>query len=97
MEIARHLDWAGTPATHYHYRDGRQEIDIVLEAHSGELAAIEVKASATVRHRDWRALARLRDARGEEFRCGVVIYTGAETLPLSDRIWAVPVNGLWAA
>lgn len=97
MEIARHLDWADTPATQYHYRDGRQEIDIVLEAHSGELIAIEVKASATVRHSDWRALARLRDARGEAFRCGVVVYTGAETLHLGDRIWAVPVSGLWAA
>jgi hypothetical protein len=96
MEIARHVDWAETPTTQYHYRDGRQEIDIVLEAHSGELVAVEVKASATVRHSDWRALAKLRDARGDEFRCGAVIYAGAETLPLSDRIWAVPVSALWA-
>ena len=96
MEVARHVDWADTPATQYHYRDRRDEVDIVLEASSGDIAAIEVKASATVGPRDWRVLAKLRDARGDAFRCGVVLYTGAQTLPLSDRIWAVPFSGLWA-
>jgi hypothetical protein len=37
-----------------------------------------------------------RDARGESFVAGVVVYTGAETRALTERIWAVPVNGLWA-
>lgn len=96
MEVARHVDWAETPATQYHYRDRRDEVDVVLEASSGDIAAIEVKASATVGPRDWRVLAKLRDARGDAFRCGVVLYTGAQTLPLSDRIWAVPFSGLWA-
>jgi predicted AAA+ superfamily ATPase len=96
MEVARHVDWAETPATQYHYRDRRDEVDIVLEASSGDIAAIEVKASATVGPRDWRALAKLRDARRDAFRCGVVLYTGAQTLPLSDRISAVPLSGLWA-
>ena len=96
MEVARHVDWAETPATQYHYRDRRDEVDIVLEANSGDIAAIEVKASATVGPRDWRVLAKLRDARGDAFRCGAVLYTGAQTLPLSDRIWAVPFSGLWA-
>jgi uncharacterized protein len=95
MEVARHVDWAETMATQYHYRDQRDEIDIVLEAHSGEIAAIEVKASATIGRGDWRALEKLRDACGERFRAGVVIYTGERTLPLGDRLWAVPVSGLW--
>lgn len=95
MEIAKHLDWAATPATQYHYRDRREEIDIVVEAHSGALAAIEVKASATVTTRDWRAIAKLRDARSASFRSGVVLYAGEQTIPLSDRIWAVPISGLW--
>lgn len=95
MEVARHVDWAETPATQYRYRDRRDEVDVVLEASSGDIAAIEVKASATVGPRDWRVLAKLRDARGDAFRRGVVLYTGAQTLPLSDRIWAVPFSGLW--
>jgi hypothetical protein len=27
---------------------------------------------------------------------GVVLYTGAQTIPLGDRLWAVPLSGLWA-
>jgi predicted AAA+ superfamily ATPase len=96
MEVARHLDWAETPATQYHYRDRDDEIDIVLEANSGDIAAIEVKAGASPRASDWRGLAKLRDARGPSFRAGVLLYTGAQTIPLGDRLWAVPVSGLWA-
>jgi predicted AAA+ superfamily ATPase len=96
MEVARHLDWAETAATQYHYRDRHAEIDIVLEAHSGDLAALEVKASASSTARDWRPLANLRDARGASFRAGVLLYTGRQTIPLGDRLWAVPISGLWA-
>ena len=73
-----------------------EEIDIVLEANSGDIAAIEVKAGATPMARDWRALAKLRDARGPSFRAGVLLYTGDRTIPIGDRLWAVPVSGLWA-
>lgn len=95
MEVAKHVDWADTSATQYHYRHREEEIDIVLEASSGELAAVEVKASATVGRSDWRPMTKLRDARSDLFRAGIVLYTGEQTLPLSDRIWAVPIGGLW--
>ena len=32
---------------------------------------------------------------GDRFRAGVVIYTGADTIPFGERLWAVPVSGLW--
>jgi len=95
MEIARHVDWAETMVTQYHYRDRGDEVDIVLEANSGETVAIEVKASATVGRGDFRPLSKLRDACGDRFRAGVVIYSGERTLPFGDRLWAVPVSGLW--
>ena len=97
MEIARHVDWAETIVTQYHYRAGNDEIDVVLEANSGEIVAIEAKAGAAVGRGDWRALAKLRDACGDRFRAGVVIYTGERTLPFGDRLWAVPVSGLWTS
>lgn len=62
----------------------------------GHIAAVEVKASASVRDADWRALSRLRDARAKSFRCGVLLYTGETTVPLGDRIFAVPIGALWA-
>ena len=97
MEIARLVDWAETSATQYHYRDRAtgDEIDVVLESRAGELVCVECKAAATLTHRDYRAMSKLRDARSERFVAGVVIYTGAETRALTEKIWAVPVNALW--
>jgi predicted AAA+ superfamily ATPase len=95
MEIARHVDWAETSVTQYHYRAGNDQIDIVLEASSGEVVAIEAKASATLGRSDWRALAKLRDALGARFRAGIVVYAGTQTSPLGDRLRAVPVSALW--
>jgi predicted AAA+ superfamily ATPase len=96
MEVLRHAQWSEEQPKLFHYRQGRDEIDLVLERRSGEIAAIEVKASASVYEPDWRALVRLRDARSKSFRCGVLLYTGTATVPLSDRIFAVPVSALWA-
>jgi uncharacterized protein len=96
MEVARHIDWADTDARLYHYRSGRREIDLVLESRSGEIACIEVKAAASFGPRDWRSMEVLRDERRDSFRSGVLLYTGERTLPLGDRLWAVPISGLWS-
>lgn len=95
MEIIKHADWAQIDTRVHHYRDGRDEIDLVLESRSGDIVAIEVKAGASLDARDWRALAKLRDRATDRFRAGVVIHTGRQTLPLGDRLWAVPISGLW--
>lgn len=95
MELVKHRDWAQTDVRIHHYRDGRDEIDLVLENRSGDIAAIEVKAGATLTARDWRALAKLRDRVGGRFRAGIVIHAGRQTVPLGDRLWAIPLSGLW--
>lgn len=95
MEVVKHVDWAQTRARQYHYRDGRDEVDIVLETRAGDIAAAEAKAGATIDPVDYRPMEKLRDRRGKAFIAGAVLYCGAETLPLGDRIWAVPISGLW--
>ncbi|HEX5763754.1 MAG TPA: ATP-binding protein [Solirubrobacterales bacterium] len=95
MEVVRHAATSQESPRLHHYRRGRDEIDLVLENRAGDICAMEVKASATIRERDWRTLARLRDARSKSFRCGVLLYTGARTVPLGDRLFAVPLSGLW--
>jgi predicted AAA+ superfamily ATPase len=95
MEIVKHAEWAQTGSRVHHYRDGRDEIDIVLEDRSGRIAAIEVKAGASLDARDWRVLAKLRDRAANRFQAGVLLHTGRQTLPLGDRLWAVPISGLW--
>lgn len=96
MEIARHADWAETSTEQYYYRVRDDEVDVILESFSGEIVAVETKVAATVKASDYRQLQKLRDARGKGFIAGVVLYTGADTKPLSDRLWAVPVSALWS-
>lgn len=96
MEILRQAETAETDATVFHYRRGRDEVDLVLESRSGEIVAVEVKAAASIHSRDYAPIVSLREARGSRFRAGIVIYTGEQTLPISERIWAVPVSGLWS-
>lgn len=96
MEILKHVDWARTRVRQYHYRDGREEVDVVLETRSGDIAAVEVKAAATLDDTDYRPMEKLRDRRGKSFIAGVLLYSGAETLGIGDRLWAVPISSLWA-
>jgi uncharacterized protein len=95
-EVLKHSDWADIETRAYHYRRRDEEIDLVLESRTGEIVAIEIKAAASIGRRDLRAMERLRDSRGERFKAGVVLYAGAQTIPLGERLWAVPVSGLWA-
>ena len=67
----------------------------MVESAGGQLVGVEVKAAATVREADLRGLRKLASLAGEPFMMGVVLYDGDETLPLGDRIWAVPLSTLW--
>jgi len=79
-----------------HYRDKDQrEVDIVLERGPSRIVGIEVKASATLREADRRGLERLREAAGNRFRCGALLYDGETLVPLGDRIFAIPLSTLW--
>lgn len=96
MELARQLAWSEQRATLYHYRTkDKKEVDAVLETPDGRIVGIEVKAGATVRAEDLRGLRSLAAAAGERFFAGYVLYTGQQTLPLGDRIRAVPLDALW--
>jgi predicted AAA+ superfamily ATPase len=95
-ELLKHASWATRSIRAYHYQREREDIDFVLESRAGDLAAIEVKAKASLRSTDWKWLAALRDARGDRFKSGIVVYSGEQTIPLGDRLWAVPYAGLWA-
>jgi hypothetical protein len=96
-EILKQADRLGQSVDLHHFRTaGGREIDIVAEANDGSVVGIEVKLGATPRKSDFSGLAHLRDALGDRFTAGVVLNTGAETLPFGERLWAVPVAGLWS-
>lgn len=81
-----------------YYRDHDQfEVDFVIEDSTGQLVGVEVKAAATVKKSDLRGLKRLASVAGKQFKQGVILYDGTETLPLGDRCWAVPISTLWGS
>lgn len=96
QEIRKLLTWSKYNATPYHFRTATgQEVDLVLEAPGQQIAGIEIKASSQVSQADFKGLNVLREACGEKFVRGIVLYLGEQRLPFGDRLWAIPVTSLW--
>jgi len=95
MECAKHAEWGEEEVRLYHFRDKRKrEVDIVLERPDGRIVGVEVKASATLRRRDFDGLAALAEFAGNAFERGVLVYTGSQTLPFHRgplRLHALPL------
>jgi hypothetical protein len=96
-ELARQIARNPRAPALRHFRDrAGLEVDLLLEARDGRVAAVEVKASLSPGARDIRALRWLREKLGKDFVNGVLLYTGDEVLPFGDRLTALPVSALWA-
>ena len=81
-----------------YYRDAdKVEVDLVIENAAGQLVGVEVKASATVKESDLRGLRKLSSLAGDQFKMGLLLYDGDETLPLGHNIWAAPLASLWGS
>lgn len=89
------IDSAGAAPSSAHFwrTSAGSEVDLLLERGT-QLVGVEMKASATVRWSDARALAAVRDTLGDRFRLGIVAYLGHEARVLDDRICAVPAWSL---
>ena len=96
QELKRQSSWFGESLSFYHYRDkDKIEVDLVIEKGSVAVAGVEVKASSTVRASDFRGLHKLKDAAGDRFAGGVVLYDGEKCWSFGEGLTAVPVRLLW--
>ncbi|MEW6059881.1 MAG: ATP-binding protein [Actinomycetota bacterium] len=95
-ELARQMSWSEADTRLHHYRDKSREVDLVLEAPDGRVAAIEVKSGASASRADFAALSFLRDRVGSAFVQGAVLYTGHEVLSFGDDLSLLPISSLWA-
>ena len=96
QELRRQSSWHEDEIRFHHFRDkDGGEVDIVLERGAGQVAGVEVKASATVTSADFRGLRKLKDAAGKKFAAGVVLYDGETSASFGDGLYAVPVRTLW--
>lgn len=87
------LAWTGTLADRadilYWRTTTGEEVDFVIER-KGALLPIEVKASGRVSSRDARGITSFREEYGKKVLGGLVLYTGSESIWLSQGILAVP-------
>lgn len=95
-ELLKHSTTAQDDYRLMYYRDADKfEVDVVIENAAGQLVGVEVKAAATVKASDLRGLKKWAALAGPQFKLGVVLYDGTETLPLGDGLWAAPLSSLW--
>ena len=96
QELMRQAEGHANRHQFFHYRDkDGVETDIVIRRSINSVAGVEVKASATVSHSDFRGLRRLRSAMGGAFHGGAVIYNGEKMLGFGEKLYAVPIQRLW--
>ena len=95
-ELLKLLSFSEIRANLLHFRtsDGK-EVDFVLERPDGTLAGVEVKTASRVDHGDFKGLEVLQQVSGDDFVCGVVLYTGHDVVPFGDKLFAVPIAALW--
>lgn len=97
-ELLKHSTTADDDYRLMYYRDAdKVEVDLVVENAAGHVVGVEVKASATVKDADLRGLRKLASLAGGDFKMGVLLYDGDDTLPLGDRLWAAPLSTLWGS
>ncbi|MFW9594139.1 MAG: ATP-binding protein [Macromonas sp.] len=95
-ELLKHTTTADGDYRLMYYRDAdKVEVDVVIENTAGQLVGVEVKAAATVKEGDLRGLKKLASLAGSQFKMGVLLYDGTETMPLGGGIWAAPLSSLW--
>jgi predicted AAA+ superfamily ATPase len=95
-ELLKHSTTADRDYRLMYYRDAdKYEVAVVIESAAGQLVGVEIKASATVRESDLRGLKKLASLAGDQFKLGVLLYDGDETMPLGDGLWAAPLSSLW--
>jgi uncharacterized protein len=69
---------------------------MLLMAEGGRtVAAVEVKASATVTAADFQGIRKLQAAVGKRFVAGVVLYDGEASVRFGVGLYAMPIRELW--
>jgi uncharacterized protein len=80
---------------HLRDRDGRHEVDLLVEYGANRVAGSEVKAAAAVSKDGAKHLRWCRSELGDRFIGGVVLHTGSRLFQLEEGIIAAPIASLW--
>lgn len=96
MELMKQAGWSTTQPTLYHLRTAKgEDVDVVLEAPSGEIVGVEVKAAVSVDADDFRGLRILAEIAGRRFLRGTLLYLGSQAVPFGANLYALPISSVW--
>ncbi len=95
MEILKQLSWSDQFVNAYHFSIHKgAEVDLVLEDRKKRLYGIEIKSTATLDKNDFKGLKRLAEL-CPQFKRGIVLYMGEESLRFGNNLHAIPLSSLW--
>jgi predicted AAA+ superfamily ATPase len=82
----------------YHLREegGRHEVDVIVEYAGGEVAALEIKATAAPTAADAKHLYWLRERLGDRVVAAALLHTGPARFSLGNGVDAIPIREIWA-
>lgn len=90
LSVRVYAQHAEASVRHLRTRDGREEIDLILERQDHRVLAMEVKLSATVNDTDVRHLLWLREKLGDDVLDLVLVTTGGTAYRRPDGVAVVP-------
>jgi predicted AAA+ superfamily ATPase len=95
-EILKELSWLDDSFMTGHWRtlDGA-EVDFVIEKMDGSVYGFEIKTAARSAASDFAGLEELRKYTGKHFKCGLMLYSGAETFRFGERLYGLPLAKIW--
>jgi predicted AAA+ superfamily ATPase len=95
-ELRKQIGWSNSKVQMFHFRTlNDQEIDFVLELPNGEIIGIEVKSAESITEKSFKTLRLLQSEMPTKFKRGFVMYSGNQTVPFGDNLFAVPISSLW--
>lgn len=91
QSVRVYADAVGARVGHLRTQDTGREVDLIVEADGGRVAALEVKLSGSVQDKDVRHLNWLQDQLGDRLADRVVLTTGEHAYRRPDGVAVVPL------
>ncbi len=96
LELLKQTTWHSKKIKLFQFHtEGHQEVDVVLEHESGKVVGIEIKSGETVGIEDFKHFRMMKEAVGDDFFRGIVLYAGNQTLSFGPDLLALPISALW--
>jgi hypothetical protein len=96
IELLKQASFAKNRIKFFHYRtQNGEEIDIILENPMGEIVALEIKPSQTIKSSDFKVIKDLQTSYKDKFIKGIILYLGDDFVPFGKDLYAMSLNALF--